>query len=185
MWFDEPESDISGMIGTLRAMWVGKDGGVLEVPDEKRPLGLFERLLQMYAEKYPRESDPFEVVRNEHYLEGGIIAEYPSGQLRLPTEDELPNFQYCGIIDRVVRFDDGSEYVMDTKTTSGWMNEAYWTKWEQSVQMAGYMALRIVHGHRCDGCYIDAIQVDTRYHKVAPKHLQRQRITGRRTLSNR
>lgn len=117
-----------------------------------------ERIVRAYAQRYA--SEPFEVVANEEYVEAKICQHaYPSevwGCLRGTCPD---GFAYCGIIDAVVRFPDGSEYVMDTKTTGAYLGEEWHATMGLSDQMTGYVALRRALGHRCDGYIVDGIHI--------------------------
>ena len=156
-WFEDAGLDAA--LQALRDNWGAEVA--LEAPDAKRPLGQFEAMLSAYAETYPRADDPFEVLRNETYIGGTILLV------------NNPAFDWCAIIDRKIRYADGGNYIMDTKTTSGWLNGSYWAGFERSVQLIGGCALELVHGHECDGFLIDAVHVDTRYHKVKSEHFVR------------
>ena len=122
---------------------------------EKRPLELFQRMFTAYIDKYPRSDDSFKVERNEEYLAGNF-----------------PAFNYCGIVDRVITFD-SSSYVMDSKSTGMWVNAGWFEAFEMSQQMIGYVALEQANGRECAGYFIDAVHVDTRYHKVKPENFVR------------
>ena len=147
LWF--ADEDAGTCLDKLREGWPEK---LIEGEEEKRPLSLFERLFEAYALKYPREKDSFEVVHNEEYIEGVI-------------DNVNRPFKYCGIVDRKIGMAE-SQYVMDSKTTSGWLNRDYFEGYEISQQQMGYCALELVNGEQCDGYYVDAVHVDTRYKKV-------------------
>lgn len=157
-WFCNPESDLERMLLTLRRAWreepLFHDGIV-------HPLSQMEVILQMYAEHYPRESDAFEVVETEKYWETDIAR--PTG----PLTEPLPwarHFMWCGIVDRTIRWDDGSVYTMDTKFTGEWLgtktnpdNPHFFQQFKYDTSQIGYGAMRLVHGLRWDGFYIDGI----------------------------
>ncbi len=154
VWFSQSDSDVSGPLAVLRGAW-----GVEPIFHEglKRPLTLFERLIEGHAERWPREDDPFEVIGSETYVEGDI--DYA----------ENGTFRYCGRRDQKIRFADGGEYIMDNKTTSGWLNDDFFLRMATGEQMPGYVGLELVNGRKCDGYYINALHVDTRYHNVKPE----------------
>ena len=154
VWFDD--GGYEAALAELRKHW---PDNLIEGEEEKRPLSLFERLLEAYCKKYPRADDPFQVVRNEQYVEGVI------DNVALP-------FRYCGIVDRKIRMDK-DEYVKDSKTTSLWLNQDYWASYDLNQQQEGYMALELVNDRPCSGFYIDAVHVDTRYGKVKDSDFQR------------
>lgn len=112
-----------------------------------------ERIVRAYAVRYPRDREPFTVVESEGYIEGVIT----------PASGEP--FTYCGIQDSVIRFEDGSEYVMDTKSTGAYLNGQWMEMMELSDQMVGYVALRRALGHRCDGFFVDGIHITDRARK--------------------
>ena len=153
-WFND--EGLEAALESLRSTW----GPVPTIAtDEKRPLGLFEAILEKYAEIYPRENDPFTVDQNEHYEKADFGA-----------------FQWCAIKDLVIQMDDGSRYCMDHKTTSGWLNASYWAQYELSPQLIGQVALELVNGRECSGAYVDAVHVDTRYKKVKDEHFVRKQF---------
>ncbi len=163
LWFDDAGYEVA--LHELRKHW---PDSMVEGEHEKRPLSLFERLLEAYCKKYPRGDDPFEVVRNEKYVEGVI------DNVSLP-------FQYCGIIDRKLKMGE-QEYVCDAKSTSLWLNNDYFASYDLNQQQMGYCALELVNDRPCSGYYIDAVHVDTRYHKVKDSDFQRY---GPVTVPNR
>ena len=160
VWFHN--SGHKTALDTLRQAW-GEEPPLIEGQKVKRPLSLFEMLLEVYCEKYPREDDPFEVVKNEEYVEGAF-----------PDTDMYPvcDFCYCGIIDRLIHMN-GQNYAMDAKTTSAYLSDGFFHNFELSQQMLGYVALELVNGRECAGYYIDAVHIDTRYHKAKPEHCVR------------
>lgn len=154
-WFADEGLDAAQE--ALRASWGEED--LLQV-EEKRPRGLYEALLSAYADKWPRESDPFEVVHNERWLEATI-----------------GGFAYGAIVDRVVRLSDGTVAPMDTKTTGSYFSKGYFEKFRMSTQLIGQVALLQVLGLSTDSvAYVDAVHTDTRYHKVKPDHFSREMI---------
>ena len=115
-----------------------------------------ERIVRAYAARYA--SEPFEVVANEEYVEARILCQ--SCNNSGPVSDCSKCFDYCGIMDCAIRFaDDGSEYVMDTKTTGSYLSEAWHGTMSLADQMTGYVALRRALGHRCDGYYVDGVHI--------------------------
>ena len=153
-WFSQSDSDLIVPLAALRNAW-----GPEPIFHEglKRPLSLFERLIEGHAEHWPREDDPFEVIGSETYVQGTI--DYAEGAA----------FEYCGRRDQKIRFEDGCEYIMDNKTTSGWLNDDFFERMAIGEQMPGYVGLELVNGRRCDGYYINGLHVDTRYQKVKPE----------------
>ena len=123
-----------------------------------------ERIVRAYAARYAVE--PFEVVANEEYVEATICG--------VNTPHDCADaffgcFRYCGIMDCAVRFaDDGSEYVMDTKTTGSYLSEAWHGTMSLADQMTGYVALRRALGHRCDGYYVDGVHISDYVPKRGP-----------------
>ena len=96
-------------INAVKASW-GEDD--LFLPDKaKYTQGFLTAVMAGYAEAWPRENDSFKVLANERWMQSG---------------------NYGGIIDRLVEFEDGV-YVMDTKTTSGWVNERYIESFQQAI----------------------------------------------------
>ena len=154
-WFSWPESQHDDALAALRVAWGDEPEPLFdeEKPFRKRPLELFERMLALYCEKFPRENDPFEVIGNEEYVEGVI-------------GDPLRCYDYCGIRDRKIRFPDGSEYVVDTKSTSANLDRNYFEAYEMSQSLIGYCALELVNGRRCDGFMIDAAHVDQYWRRM-------------------
>lgn len=137
-----------------------------------------ERIVRAYATVHGAE--PFEVVANEEYVEARVgcencaagdvpsggafgIHDAPKGASQLCTA-----FTYCGICDAVLRFPDGSEYVMDTKTTGAYLGEEWHATMGLSDQMTGYVALRRALGHRCDGYIVDGVHISDYIPKKPP-----------------
>lgn len=112
-----------------------------------------ERVVRAYAARYPRHEEPFNVVCSEEYAEVRICV---CGLTECFHESA---FDYCGILDSVVRFPDGSEYVMDLKTTGSYLNEGWCNMMSLSDQMTGYVAIRRALGHRCDGYLVDGVHI--------------------------
>ena len=154
-WFASgccPVDDSLKAIKAVKASW-GEDD--LFLPEKaKYTQGFLAAVMAGYAEAWPRESDSFKVLANEQWLQSG---------------------NYGGIIDRLVEFEDGV-YVMDTKTTSGWVNERYIESFQLSSQFRGYVWLARQAGYDCQGAYLDAIHLDTRYHKVKASDFVREKI---------
>lgn len=159
-------SRVEAALDALRASW-GPLGPVLAPVAEKRPLGLYEALLRCYAERWPREKDGFAVLRNEEWVQGRFY-DPSSGEPAITID----GFSYGGVLDRLIELD-GKRYVMDTKTTSGYLNDAYFAKYVLSTQLRGYVALELVNGRPCEGVFVDAIHIDTRGQKAKPEHCQR------------
>lgn len=147
-WF-QTES-VEAALDTLREHWRDEP---LFLTGLKRPRALFEALLQGYAARWPRSNDEFVVVRNEQRVVADI-------------ERAGVTFRWCGIIDRKIRFPDGTQYVMDTKTTSAYLSKDFGLKYQLGAQMPGYVALERALDQRCDGFFIDAVHVDTKYQRV-------------------
>lgn len=128
-----------------------------------------ERIVRAYAARYPREAEPFEVVCNEEYVEASIhdpqCADKSTWHAGSATDCTC--FDFCGIIDSVVRFPDGSEYVMDLKTTGAYLNDQWQTMCGLNDQFVGYVALRRALGHRCDGFFVDGVHVNDYVRKGA------------------
>lgn len=166
-WFTEygNAQSIETALAALRAAW--PEEPLFLAKPAKRTLAHFEALLEGYAERWPREQDPFKVLRNEEYFEGYIA-----------NLEDVPfhAFPYCGIQDRKIRFEDGTEYVMDSKTTSGRLDDNYFADYELDQQLRGYMAWERVSGRPCAGVFVDVVHIDTRYHKVKPEFFDRRRI---------
>lgn len=152
-WFADKGS--SAALAALRAAW-GPLPLVIAQP-LKRPRALYERLFEAYAERYPRAQDRFAVLVNEEWRTatfGGI--------------------EYGAIYDRVVEWEDGAVYVMDSKSTSANLTEATLAAYHMSFQLKGQVAIRIANGLRCDGALVDLAHVNTRSGKVEPeKHFVR------------
>ena len=120
-----------------------------------------EALVRAYVARYPRAEEEFSVVCSEEYAEAKIHA--PECDTRIGLSRGLCTlacFDYCGILDSVVRFPDGSEYVMDLKTTGSYLNDQWCTMMSLSDQMTGYVAIRRALGHRCDGYIVDGVRVN-------------------------
>jgi len=158
-WFGS-DSSLGAATAALAEAW-GPEPLFVAAP-VKRPRALYQRLLEVYAEKWPRASDPFTVERNEEWCEGTInVGKSPEA-----------DFIYGGIVDRLIHMD-GAHYVMDTKTTSGYLTDSYFAQYALSPQLIGYVALELALGRECEGAYIDAVHIDTRGGKAEPKHLVR------------
>lgn len=173
MWFREPTSNVQLALAALRAAW--QEG----VADEARPLALMEQVVAAYAEKYPREQDAFKVLRNESYVEADIA--WGGQDVRINREADpkhdreqppasLPScavglglahstFRYGAILDRKIELQDGSQYVMDTKSTGSYLSAEWSWQMSQSDQLIGQVALERALGRRCDGFFVDAVQV--------------------------
>ena len=151
-WFSTGLDNPTAAINIVKAAW-GEDD--LFLPEKaKYTQGFLTAVMAGYAEAWPREKDSFEVLANEQWMQNG---------------------NYGGIIDRLVEFEDGV-YVMDTKTTSGWVNEKYIESFQLSSQFRGYVWLAKQAGYDCQGAYLDAIHLDTRYHKVKASDFVREKI---------
>ena len=149
-WFSNGDSKKA--IKAVKMAW-GEDD--LFLPEKaKYTQGFLAAVMAGYADAWPRENDSFKVLANEQWLQSG---------------------NYGGIIDRLVEFEDGV-YVMDTKTTSGWVNERYIESFQLSSQFRGYVWLAKQAGYDCQGAYLDAIHLDTRYHKVKSSDFVREKI---------
>lgn len=116
-----------------------------------------ELVIRTYAAKYA--SEPFAVVESERYVEAKIVCASCAASSYGPVADCSACFDFCGIIDGVIAFPDESVYVKDLKSTGAYLNES----WEQACrlgdQFVGYVALRRALGLRCDGFFVDGIQV--------------------------
>lgn len=165
-WFDT--YDVDEALAALNAAWapmaVSEMFGITD-PSTKRPLALFERLMRSYAERWPQAKEGFEIVRNESYVEGTFGGSQFHDAAKAGS---AASFKWCGILDRKVRFPDGSEYIKDTKTTGAWLSKDFFAALDLDVQLPGYVGLELVNGRRCDGYIVDAIHVDTRAQKVDP-----------------
>ena len=149
-WFSTGDSEKA--ISAVKASW-GEDD--LFLPEKaKYTQGFLTAVMAGYADAWPRENDNFKVLANEQWLQSG---------------------NYGGIVDRLVEFEDGV-YVMDTKTTSGWVNERYIESFQLSSQFRGYVWLARQAGYDCQGAYLDAVHLDTRYHKVKGSDFVREKI---------
>lgn len=127
-----------------------------EVPGA-RDVEHVERLVRAYAARYPREAAPFKVIQSEEYVEALITTccHSDSQSCDCATTD----FAYCGILDGVIRFADGAEYVCDLKSTGAYLNVTWMEAMKLSDQMTGYVAIRRALGFRCDGYYVDGVHV--------------------------
>lgn len=118
-----------------------------------------EALVRAYAARYPRAEEEFSVVCSEEYAEA--LIQLPCASCGMGNVcGQCIHFDYCGILDSVVRFPDGSEYVMDLKTTGSYLNDGWFTMMSLSDQMTGYVAIRRALGHRCDGYIVDGVHVN-------------------------
>jgi hypothetical protein len=118
-----------------------------------------EALVRAYAARYPRAEEEFSVVCSEEYAEA--LIQLPCASCGMGSVcGQCIHFDYCGILDSVVRFPDGSEYVMDLKTTGAYLNDQWCTMMSLSDQMTGYVAIRRALGHRCDGYIVDGVRVN-------------------------
>ena len=118
-----------------------------------------ERVVRAYAARYPRELEPFSVVESEQYGEARIQEHSCGCGFGVPHRDDCNGFTFCGILDAVIRFADGSEYVCDLKSTGAYLNTQWETAMGLSDQFVGYVALRRALGHRCDGFYVDGVHM--------------------------
>lgn len=120
-----------------------------------------ESVVRTYAAKYGVE--PFAVVENEKYVQAWIHAPDCNGGVScewLPFgRNSFGCFEFCGIQDAVIRFSDGSEYVMDTKSTGAYLGDAWETAMRLGDQFVGYVAMRRALGLRCDGFFVDGIHM--------------------------
>ena len=113
-----------------------------------------------YAERWPREGDPWELEANESYFESPDLA---GG--------------WCGIKDRCLRHTDGSRYVSDLKTTRSYeLAKNPLEHHRLSTQFRGYVASELAAGRQVDGVLVDQVFLDTRGHKIKPEHFQRIQI---------
>lgn len=164
-WFSRPTSDVEGAIAALHAAWNGPPalfdtGG--------RSLGLCEATFRAYADHYPRETDPFEVLETESYFETTIARAGVS-------------FPWCGRRDLVVRWD-GERVIGDLKTTSAWFHtaktEGFFLRFETAEQMLGYLAADQALDGDADRYYIDAVRLDPNYALKPDRDLRRWRCPG-------
>jgi len=147
-WFET--GDVAKAVAAVKADW-GEDE--LFLPEKaKYTQGFLCSVMEGYVEAWKDSS--FKVLANEQWLESG---------------------NYGGIVDRLVELDDGI-YVMDTKTTSGWVNERYIESFQLSSQFRGYVWLARQAGYDCVGAFLDAVHLDTRYHKVKSSDFVREKI---------
>jgi len=160
VWFSSPISEIEAAVAALEAAYDGPTSAF--EADPKRPLSLLITIMQEYAKEFPREADPFEVLATEEYTKALMVRDHWSN-----------DFNYCGIQDLLINLNDNI-LIVDHKTTGSYLNQLYFDQFTLDVQMRGYVALQLALGKRCDGVYINAIQIDTKYHKVKPdKHFVR------------
>jgi len=103
------------------------------------------------------------------------MAAWSDTGFHIANEQWLESGNYGGIVDRLVELNDGV-YVMDTKTTSGWVNARYIESFQLSSQFRGYVWLAREAGYDCRGAFLDAIHLDTSYHKVKPSDFVREKI---------
>lgn len=141
---------VVGAVDAVKREW-GEDD--LFLPEKaKYTQGFLCAVMEAYAAAWIASS--LKVLANEQWLESG---------------------NYGGIVDRLIELDDGV-YVMDTKTTSGWVNERYIESFQLSSQFRGYVWLARQAGYDCRGAFLDAIHLDTRYHKVKSGDFVREKI---------
>lgn len=120
-----------------------------------------EQVVRAYAALYATE--PFEVVQTEEYSEARIhealCASNDPSSFGAPA-CSCASFAYCGILDALVRFPDGSVYVMDLKSTGAYLNENWTALMRIGDQFTGYVALCRALGLRCDGYFVDGIRLN-------------------------
>ena len=140
--------DVESAVAALRAAW----GPTPLVEMGKRTSGHYIALLRAYCE----QPQNFKVVRNESFLQA-----------------DLAGLPYKGRVDRIIQLEDGSRYVMDLKTTSRYLNEAYFAAYALDFQLIGYTLLARASGEEVSGAFVDAVHIDTRYQKVKPEHFRK------------
>jgi len=113
-------------------------GNLEEDEGDRRSRALGMRVMMDYATTYERE--PFEVLESEVGF-------------AVPFDD----FVYGGRFDRIIQWEDGEVYVMETKTASGL--GARWLKgWHPHTTITGYVwSVYQTSGHRCSACLLDGI----------------------------
>jgi len=160
-------------------------------PDELFPKGkvkytteFLESVLDGYATAWPREDDPFEVVRNEMWVEHEIEPQLPlSYWPDYALGSGPPTLSWGAVLDRQILLrDEGGVYPMDTKSTSMYFGRyakfgiEHIDTFQLSTQLMGQVGLLKVEGHDVAGAYIDAIHLDTRGHKVQPSDFLRDKV---------
>lgn len=90
----------------------------------------------------PVYDDTFGVISIEEYLKAELA----------------PGLNWHGIVDLTVETDSGV-FVIDHKTTSGYLSANWFSSHFASWQMIGYAAMRRALGLQCDGFMINGIQV--------------------------
>jgi len=79
----------------------------------------------------------------------------------------------CGHMDRVVEFA-GDIYVMDHKTTKGYLNDKYWQSYSPNNQVSLYtLASTVVLGERAKGVIISACQLAVNFCRFARRPIHR------------
>lgn len=160
-WFQQPTSDARAPMAALRAAMQSEwDVQGLAPAQQARGQPHMERVLEGYMRVHPREKDFFRVTHNEAYLEARI-------------ESAEGAFDWCAIVDRKIALPDASAYVMDTKSTGAYVNDAFIKRMSLSDQLIGNVALERALGRRCDGFYLDAVHVDDKYQHVKDEHFRR------------
>jgi hypothetical protein len=164
-WFGREASDVEAAVAALRVAW----GDVAAFDPRADQLALYERALRAYAARWPRETDGFTVEATEQYVEGRIARAGVA-------------FDWCGILDRRIRFADRMRAIMDTKTTSGWFHtaktEGFFTQHETSEAMLGYLALEQALDRDTVVYYIDAVHIEDGGTCKPERDFQRWRCPG-------
>jgi len=98
---------------------------MLEFSGDKRSVGNFKRLFAGYRKKFPLE------------MYEAVLACEQSFTLLLGTTPAGREVGWSGVIDRIVRWQDGIYYV-DIKTSSYQLDDKFFDKFKLSGQMRGY-----------------------------------------------
>jgi hypothetical protein len=165
-WFARPVSDARAAISALRVAMEPQGavyspvGSLLAGKPPPRSLPHMERVLEGYMRVFPREQDHFRVVRNETYTEARIAS-------------AAGPFDYCAIVDRKITLPDASVYIMDTKSTNRYVDEAFLKLARLDEQLIGNVAIERANGKRCDGFYLDVVHMEDRTQTVTPEHFKR------------
>ena len=101
----------------------------------------------------------------------------PAVELTFKMEIPVPAYHeelfLCGHMDRVVRFGD-SIFVMDHKTTKGYLNDFYWKQYSPNNQVSLYtLASTIVLGETARGVIINACQLAVNFCRFARRPIHR------------
>lgn len=147
-WCNEPDAGLDYYEAVFRGVYESllpfDARNVLELKQDRHSIYNARRLLAAYIQKFVQS------------LYAPVVAERPFKEFLGLAGDTI--IEWCGIIDRIVRYED-SFYGVELKTTSSYINENWRNQFNTSGQLKGYTwAGRQLYGDKFAGIIVHGVE---------------------------